>query len=253
MINAQDIKNGTCIRMDGKLYFCIEFLHVKPGKGNTFMRTKLKDVVSGYVLERRFNIGEKLEDVRVERRPYQFLYKEGEDYIFMNQETFDQHPIAHDLINGVDFLLEGSVLDVVSDASTETVLYADMPIKVQMKVTYTEPGMKGDTATNTLKPATVESGATVRVPLFINQDGGRLTPRSFQRNFKLYLAEAGLPSDRTPHKLRHSFATHLLDAGADLRSVQELLGHANLSTTQIYTHISAERLKAVYSKAHPRA
>ena len=104
MINAQDIKNGTCIRMDGKLYFCIEFLHVKPGKGNTFMRTKLKDVVSGYVLERRFNIGEKLEDVRVERRPYQYLYKEGEDYIFMNQETFDQHPIAHDLINGVEFL-----------------------------------------------------------------------------------------------------------------------------------------------------
>ncbi len=90
-------------------------------------------------------------------------------------------------------------------------------------------------------------------PLFINQDGGRLTPRSFQRNFKLYLAAAGLPSDMTPHKLRHSFATHLLDAGADLRSVQELLGHANLSTTQIYTHISAERLKAVYNKAHPRA
>ena len=159
MINAQDIKNGTCIRMDGKLYFCIEFLHVKPGKGNTFMRTKLKDVVSGYVLERRFNIGEKLEDVRVERRPYQFLYKEGDDYIFMN----------HDLINGVDFLLEGMTLDVVSDASTETVLYADMPIKVQMKITYTEPGLKGDTATNTLKPATVESGATVRVPLFINE------------------------------------------------------------------------------------
>ena len=169
MINAQDIKIGTCIRMDNKLYFCIDFLHVKPGKGNTFMRVKLKDVVNGYVLERRFNIGEKLEDVRVERRPYQFLYKEGEDYIFINQETFDQHPIAHDLINGVDFLLEGAVLEVVSDASTETVLYADMPIKVQMKITYTEPGVKGDTATNTLKPATVESGATVRVPLFINE------------------------------------------------------------------------------------
>lgn len=169
MINAQDIKIGTAIRMDGKLYFCIDFLHVKPGKGNTFMRTKLKDVVSGYVLERRFNIGEKLEDVRVERRPYQYLYKEGQDFIFMNQETYDQLPIAKEIINGVDFLLEGMVVDVVSDASTETILYADVPVKVQMKITYTEPGLKGDTATNTLKPATVESGAEVRVPLFINE------------------------------------------------------------------------------------
>jgi elongation factor P len=169
MINAQDIKIGTAIRMDGKLYFCIDFLHVKPGKGNTFMRTKLKDVVSGYVLERRFNIGEKLEDVRVERRPYQYLYKEGEDFIFMNQETYDQLPIAKEIINGVDFLLEGMIVDVVSDASTETILYADVPVKVQMKITYTEPGLKGDTATNTLKPATVESGAEVRVPLFINE------------------------------------------------------------------------------------
>lgn len=169
MIKSQDIKKGTCIRMDGKLYFCIDFLHVKPGKGNTFMRTKLKDVVNGYVLERRFNIGEKLEDVRVERRPYQFLYKEGEDYIFMNQETYDQVPIPKDQINGVDYLLEGMVAEVVSDASTETILYADLPVKVQMKVTYTEPGIKGDTATNSLKPATVESGATVRVPLFINE------------------------------------------------------------------------------------
>ena len=98
-----------------------------------------------------------------------YLYMEGADYIFMNQETFDQIPIAHDLINGVDFLLEGMVVDVVSDASTETVLFADVPVKVQMKITYTEPGLKGDTATNTLKPATVESGAIVRVPLFINE------------------------------------------------------------------------------------
>ncbi|MBR5804477.1 MAG: elongation factor P [Bacteroidaceae bacterium] len=169
MINAQDIKNGTCIRMDGKLYFCIEFLHVKPGKGNTFMRTKLKDVVNGYVLERRFNIGEKLEDVRVERRPYQFLYKEGEDYIFMNNETFDQAPIAKDLITGVNFLKEGMEVEVVSDASTDTVLYAELPVKVVLQVTYTEPGLKGDTATNATKPATVETGAEVRVPLFINE------------------------------------------------------------------------------------
>ena len=169
MINAQDIKKGTCIRMDGKLYFCIDFLHVKPGKGNTFMRTTLKDVVDGYVLERRFNIGEKLEDVRVERRPHQYLYQEGDDYIFMNNETFDQHPIAKELITGVDFLKEGMEVEVVSDATTETVLYAELPTKVVLQISYTEPGLKGDTATNTLKPATLETGAEIRVPLFITE------------------------------------------------------------------------------------
>ncbi len=169
MINAQDIKNGTCIRMDGRLYFCIEFLHVKPGKGNTFMRTKLKDVVDGRVLERRFNIGEKLEDVSVERRPYQFLYNDGQDDIFMNNETFEQIPIKKELVTGADFMKEGDTVEVVSDASTNTVLYAEMPTKVVLKITYTEPGIKGDTATNTLKPATVETGTTVRVPLFVNE------------------------------------------------------------------------------------
>ena len=168
MINAQDIKNGVCIRLENQLYFCIEFLHVKPGKGNTFMRTKLKNVVDGRVIERRFNIGEKLEDVRVERRPYQFLYMDGTDAIFMNQETFDQVPINKDIVSGSAFMKEGDVVDVVTDASTESVLYAEMPIKTVLEVTYTEPGVKGDTATNTLKPATVESGAEVRVPLFIN-------------------------------------------------------------------------------------
>ncbi len=169
MMNAQDIKNGTCIRLDNQLYFCVEFLHVKPGKGNTFMRTKLKNVVDGRVIERRFNIGEKLEDVRVERRPYQYLYADGGDDIFMNQETFDQVPISRDLVTGSDFMKEGDVVEVVSDASTNTVLYAEMPMKTILKVTYTEPGIKGDTATNTLKPATVETGATVRVPLFVNE------------------------------------------------------------------------------------
>ena len=168
MINAQDIKNGTCIRMDGRLYFCVEFLHVKPGKGNTFMRTKLKDVVDGRVIERRFNIGEKLEDVRVERRPFQYLYADGDDDIFMNNETFDQVPISKELVTGASFMKEGDTVEVVSDASTNTVLYAEMPIKTVLKVTYTEPGLKGDTATNTLKPATVETGATVKVPLFVN-------------------------------------------------------------------------------------
>ena len=169
MIKSQDIKNGTCIRMDGKLYFCIDFLHVKPGKGNTIMRTTLKDVVSGRVLEKRFNIGEALEDVRVERRPYQFLYKEGEDYIFMNQETFDQIPIAKELVTGVDFMKESDVVEVVSDADTETVLYAEMPVKTVLRITHSEPGIKGDTATNATKPATLETGVEVRVPLFINE------------------------------------------------------------------------------------
>ena len=168
MMNAQDIKNGTCIRLDGRLYFCVEFLHVKPGKGNTFMRTKLKDVVDGRVIERRFNIGEKLEDVRVERRPFQYLYADGDDDIFMNNETFDQVPISKELVTGAEFMKEGDTVEVVSDASTNTVLFAEMPIKTVLKVTYTEPGLKGDTATNTLKPATVETGATVKVPLFVN-------------------------------------------------------------------------------------
>ena len=169
MINSQDIKNGVCIRLDGRLYFVIEFLHVKPGKGNTFMRTKLRDVVDGRVLERTFQIGLKLEDVRVERRPYQYLYQEGEDLIFMNQETFEQIPIERNKITGVEYMKEGDIVDVLSDTSTETVLSAEIPTKVVLQVTYTEPGLKGDTATNTLEPATVETGAEVRVPLFINE------------------------------------------------------------------------------------
>ena len=169
MIKSQDIKKGTCIRMDGKLYFCIDFLHVKPGKGNTIMRTTLKDVVSGNVLEKRFNIGEALEDVRIERRPYQFSYAEGEDFHFLNQETWDDVLIARDLITGVDFMKEGDIVEVVSDASTETILYAEMPVKTKLKIVYTEPGLKGDTATNTLKPAKLETGIEIRVPLFINE------------------------------------------------------------------------------------
>ena len=169
MIKSQDIKKGTCIRMDGKLYFCIDFLHVKPGKGNTIMRTTLKDVVSGRVLEKRFNIGEALEDVRVERRPYQYLYAEGADFIFMNQETYDQIPIGRDLITGVDFMKESDIVEVVSDADTNTILYAEMPVKTNLRVTHSEPGVKGDTATNATKPATVETGVEVRVPLFINE------------------------------------------------------------------------------------
>lgn len=146
MINSQDIKKGTCIRMDGKLYFCIDFLHRKPGKGNTIMSVTLKDVVNGGVLERRFNIGEKLEDVRVERRPYQYLYAEGEDYVFMNNETYEQVNIPADQITGVKYMKEGQNVEVVTDASTETILYAELPAKVHLAIEWTEPGLKGDTA-----------------------------------------------------------------------------------------------------------
>ena len=169
MIKSQDIKIGTCIRLDGKLFFCIDFLHVKPGKGNTFMRTKLKSVVDGRVLDRRFNIGEALEDVRVERRAYQFSYAEGDMMHLLNQETWDDVAVSKDMITGVDYMKEGDVLEVVKDASTDTILFAEMPVKTVLKVVYTEPGLKGDTATNTLKPAKVETGIEVKVPLFINE------------------------------------------------------------------------------------
>ncbi|MCF2655424.1 MAG: elongation factor P [bacterium] len=169
MIKSQDIKNGTVIRLDGKLLVVVEFLHVKPGKGNTFMRTKLKDVVSGYVIEKRFNIGEALEDVRVEHRPYQFLYMDGEDAVFMNQETFDQVNIDKNMVIGSEYMKEGDVVEVVSDSSTETILTAEMPVKTTLEITYMEPGAKGNTATNTLTKATVETGGTVMVPLFCKE------------------------------------------------------------------------------------
>ena len=168
MINSQDIKKGTCIRFNGKLYFCVDFQHVQHGKGNTFMRVTLKSIVDGRTLEHRCDISEKLEDVRVERRQYQYLYKEGDDFIFMNQEDYEQIPLNRELITGVDFLKESDVCEVVFDTSTETVLFAELPIKTVLEVTYTEPGEKGNTATNAMKDATVETGATVLVPLFIN-------------------------------------------------------------------------------------
>ena len=169
MINSQDIKKGVAVRMDGGIWVCIDFQHRKPGKGNTIMIIKLKNVTDCPVLERRFNIGEKLEEVHITRRPYQYLYKEGEEYIFMNQETYDQTPISSELVTGVEYMKESDIVEVVSDADTDTVLYAEMPVKTVLRITHSEPGIKGDTATNTLKPATLETGAEIRVPLFINE------------------------------------------------------------------------------------
>lgn len=168
MATTADIKNGMCIKFNNGLYTIVEFLHVKPGKGPAFVRTKLRNVQTGRILENTFSSGVKLDVVRIEKRPYQYLYKDDMGYNFMNNETFEQVAIDHDIINGVDFLKEGDMVDVTVHADTETILFAELPISVILEVTYTEPGLKGDTATNTLKPATVETGATVKVPLFIN-------------------------------------------------------------------------------------
>ncbi len=169
MASTSDFKNGMCLDIDGQYYYIVEFLHVKPGKGPAFVRTKLKNVTTGRVLDKTFNAGVKVEEVRIERRPYQFLYQDDMGYNFMNQETFEQVSIARDNINGVDFLKEGDVAELVIHAASETILFAELPAHVVLEVTYTEPGERGNTATNTTKPATVETGATVRVPLFINE------------------------------------------------------------------------------------
>ena len=169
MIQSQDIKKGVCVRMDGKVWVCIDFQHRKPGKGNTVMNTKWKNVADGRVLDRTFQIGFKLEDVRVERSPYQYLYEDATGCIFMNQETFEQIPIARDMVTGQEYMKEGDIVEVVTDTSDGTILLAEMPVKTNLKVTHSDPGLKGDTATNATKPATLETGAEVRVPLFINE------------------------------------------------------------------------------------
>lgn len=164
-----DFKNGMCIKFNNDIYQVVEFLHVKPGKGAAFVRTKLKNVSTGKVLEHTFPSSHKIDEVRVERRQYQYLYPEGDMYNFMNNETFEQIAIEEKIINNPKLLLEGMVCDVTFDAEKEIPLTCDLPLTTIQEVTYTEPGLKGDTATNTLKPSTVESGAKIMVPLFINQ------------------------------------------------------------------------------------
>lgn len=179
MATTADFRNGMCIDMDGQYYFIVEFLHVKPGKGAAFVRTKLKNVTTGRVLEKTFNSGVRVDEVRIERRPYQYLYKDDMGYNFMNTETFEQIPIPGEQIEGVEFLKEGDIVEVQVHAESETVLTAEMPTYVILEVTYTEPGLKGDTATNAMKPATVETGAEVRVPLFIETgDKIKIDPRT---------------------------------------------------------------------------
>ncbi|MCK9218997.1 MAG: elongation factor P [Bacteroidales bacterium] len=167
MATTADIRNGLVIEFNNDLYSIVEFQHVKPGKGPAFIRTKLKNLKHGRVISNTFDSGAKIEIARVERRKYQFLYKEGTDYHFMNIENFEQIYIPAELISAPQFLKEGQEVEILFHVDTESALTCELPPFVILKITYTEPGMRGNTATNTLKDCTVETGAIVKVPLFI--------------------------------------------------------------------------------------
>ena len=169
MASTSDIRKGLCIRYNNDIYKIIEFLHVKPGKGPAFVRTKLKSVSSGKVLDNTFSGGSKIEDVRVETRSYQFLYAEEETYHFMNTDDYNQITLQESSLDAPNLLKEGEVVTILFNTEDSMPLSVDMPASVILEVTYAEPGVKGNTATNATKPAKVETGATVNVPLFINE------------------------------------------------------------------------------------
>lgn len=168
MASTADFRNGMCIEFKEGLYTIIQFQHVKPGKGPAFVRTKLRNVNTGKIIDNTFNSGVKVTEARIERRPFQFLYKDEVGYNFMHNETFEQICLEESLISNFKFLKEGGNVEIVYHADTETALFVDLPTHLITEITYTEPGIKGDTATNTLKQATTDTGATVMVPLFIN-------------------------------------------------------------------------------------
>jgi elongation factor P len=168
MASTADFKNGLVIEFNNDLYTIVQFQHVKPGKGPAFVRTKLKNIKTGRVIDNTFSSGVKVNLARVERRPYQYLYKDDIGYYFMHMETYEQMHVSESLIDNHEFLVDGMGVEIVVHADTETVLSVDVPQFVVMEVTYSEPGLRGDTATNTLKQATMENGAVIMVPLFIN-------------------------------------------------------------------------------------
>ena len=170
MASTSDFKNGLVINFNGDLYSLVEFQHVKPGKGPAFVRTKLKNVKTGKVIPNTFTAGVKIDIQRVERRQYQYLYKDDSSYHFMNTQDFEQTFIDGDIINAPQFMKEGQEVDILFHAETETALACELPAYVELKISYTEPGERGNTATNTFKDAKLETGTTVKVPLFINSD-----------------------------------------------------------------------------------
>ncbi len=168
MANTSDIKNGLCIKHNDKLFQVIEFQHVKPGKGPAFVRTKIRQIETGKVLDHTFSAGHKIEIVRIENREYQYLYEEGDSYVYMNNETYEQVSIPKAMIEKPEFLQEGMICNILFHAEEEMPLVVELPMYIVSEVTYTEPGIKGDTATNAMKPATIATGAEIRVPLFID-------------------------------------------------------------------------------------
>ena len=170
MADTSDIRNGLMIRYKDDIFTVVEFLHVKPGKGGAFVRTKLKSMSTGQVLDHTFKSGEKLDQVRVERRIYQYLYNEGPLYHFMNTETYEQIPVDARQIENKAFLQENADCELLFDADNENILQVELPKFIEVTVTYTEPGLKGDTVSNTTKPATIDTGGEIKVPLFINID-----------------------------------------------------------------------------------
>jgi elongation factor P len=169
MASTSDIKNGLCIKFNHDIYKIIEFLHVKPGKGPAFVRTKLKSVTNGKVIDNTFSAGHKIDEIRVETHKFQYLYAEGDQFNFMNTETFEQISINKNALDSPDLMKEGSEVMVQINTETDLPLSVDMAASVVLEVTYAEPGVKGNTATNATKSATVETGATINVPLFINE------------------------------------------------------------------------------------
>ena len=170
MATTADFRNGLCLEYNNDLFTIVQFQHVKPGKGPAFVRTKLKSLTTGRVIENTFTAGVKVNVARVERRPYQFLYKDDTGYHFMHLETYEQITLEENMIETKDLLKDGQEVEIVYHADTETPLTCDMPPFVVMEVTYTEPGVKGDTTSSTaLKPATIETGATINVPIFVNE------------------------------------------------------------------------------------
>lgn len=170
MASTADFRNGLVIEFNHDLFSIVEFQHVKPGKGPAFVRTKLKSLTTGRVIDNTFTSGHKVNTARIERRAYQYLYKDDMGYNFMDSNTFEQMPIDENLINAPQFLKDGQEVEVLFHAELEKVLGCELPQHVNLQIVYTEPGLKGDTATNASKPAELETGATIQVPLFINQD-----------------------------------------------------------------------------------